>query len=262
MRQLIAALVLAPGLAAAQSVRPLAEPSQTPSLPALGLYLAPLALPLPPIGLPPAYPTPTLSPPAPATSGYRAEGARRPGWTSPAVVYVVPGYGWESFGATPPAAATSPAPAPSAPVATAAAAASPVATGTLRLDFHPAPTGQLFVEGAFVGTLDELGSELTFAVGTHRLEIRERGYEPFTLAVRIAAGRDLVYRGALTKLADPAGGGGPSSPAAAPAPAAPPSPVARKVFYFIPGCYLGDVPPTDAGLPATCDHRRAVIFHP
>ena len=30
----------------------------------------------------------------------------------------------------------------------------------------------------------------------------------------------------------------------------------------IPGCYLGDVAPKDAGLPATCDQSRAVTFRP
>lgn len=250
MRKLIAAaLIFAPALAAAQSVPPLAEPA--PTLPALGGYLAPLGLPLPPIGLPPATPTPTLSRPAPAPSVARGESARRRGRTSPAIVYVVPGYGWETpFATTMPGAVTSSAPIASAPVATPAAVPSPAVTGTLRLDLHPVPTGQLFVEGAYVGTLDELGRDLTFAAGTHRLEIRERGYEPFTLAVRIDAGRDLVYRGALTKRADPA------------APDAPPPPVVPKVFYFIPGCYLGDVPPKDAGLPATCDQGRAVTFRP
>lgn len=270
MRQLIALLLLAPGLAAAQSVRPVADPSQTPTLPAIGLSLAPIGLPLPHIGLPPANPTPTQSPPAPAKGVERGDGHRRRGRTSPAVVYVVPGYGWGTpFGTTMPGAVTSSAPVASAAVATPVVVPSSVATGTLRLDLQPPPAGQLFVEGAYVGTLDELGSELTFAAGTHRLEIRERGYEPFLLAVRIDAGRNLVYRGALTKLADPSAL--PDSPARA-APAAPasaalasppsPSPVAHKLFYFIPGCYLGDVPPKDAGLPATCDQTRAVTFLP
>src|SRR3984893_10615942 len=43
--------------------------------------------------------------------------------------------------------------------------------------------------------------------------------------------------------------------AAPPAPPPPPPPVAvaHKTFYIIPGCYLGDVQPKDAGLPPTCD---------
>lgn len=275
MRQLLVALLLlVPALAAAQYPRPPAEPSQTPALPAIGLSLAPIGLPLPHIGLPPANPTPTQSPPAPATGVERGDGHRRRGRTSPAVVYIVPGYGWGTpFGTTTPGAVTSSAPVTAASVA-AAAVPPPAATGTLSLDLHPTPTGQLFVEGAYVGTLAELGSDLTFVAGTHRLEIRERGYEPFILAVQIVAGRHLIYRGALTGLADPtaaparAATPAPASAAtAAPASAAlgsppPPPPVARKLFYFIPGCYLGDVPPKDAGLPATCDQTRAVTFLP
>lgn len=36
--------------------------------------------------------------------------------------------------------------------------------------------------------------------------------------------------------------------------------VTRKPFYFIPGCYLGDVPPEKAGLPATCDPGKVVVY--
>jgi len=174
-----------------------------------------------------------------------------------------------TFPATTAGAATAAAPVASAAVATAPVVPSPPPTGTLRLDLQPSPTGQLFVEGAYVGTLDELGLDLTFATGTHRLEIREHGYEPFTLAVRIDADRHLVYRGMLTKLVNPPASPGSPAPTTTPAPApaaadsaAPAPPVARKLFYFIPGCYLGDVPPKDAGLPATCDHSRAVTFRP
>jgi hypothetical protein len=31
-------------------------------------------------------------------------------------------------------------------------------------------------------------------------------------------------------------------------------------FYFIPGCYAGNVPPKDAGLPATCDQTRVITI--
>jgi hypothetical protein len=49
-------------------------------------------------------------------------------------------------------------------------------------------------------------------------------------------------------------------PATPAAPAAPPIP--RKPFYFIEGCYLGDVPPAAAKLPASCDPAKATIFWP
>ena len=115
---------------------------------------------------------------------------------------------------------------------------------SLRLDLQPRPSGQLFVDTAYVGTLDELGTEFTMAEGQHHLEIRQPGFKPFTLIVRIDEGRALVYRGELERV----------GPAAAP--------IARKPFYYIPGCYLGDVPPKDAGLPTTCDQSRAVTYRP
>jgi hypothetical protein len=31
-------------------------------------------------------------------------------------------------------------------------------------------------------------------------------------------------------------------------------------FYLVPGCYMGNVPPEEANLPATCDLARAVSF--
>jgi hypothetical protein len=39
---------------------------------------------------------------------------------------------------------------------------------------------------------------------------------------------------------------------------APPAAKAPATFYLIPGCYMGNVPPRDANLPATCDISRAV----
>ena len=196
MRQLLGALLLVPSLAAAQSVRPPAEPARTPAT--LDWSLPPIGLPLPHIGLPPANPTPTQSPPAPAR-GTRGEGSRRRGRTSPAVVYVVPGYGWETpFGATTPGAATPAALAAPAPVAPPAGVPSLPATGTLSLDLQPRPTGQLFVEGAYVGTLDELGRDLTFTpAGTHgsRFANRATSRSPWPCGSTPAA--HLVYRGAL-----------------------------------------------------------------
>ena len=100
------------------------------------------------------------------------------------------------------------------------------------------------------------GTELTLAAGTRHLEIRQPGYQPFTLPVRIEDGRALVYRGSLERA--------PAQPTQHRPGAVRPdaAPIVRKPLYFIPGCYLGDVPPKDAGLPATCDPSRAVVFRP
>ena len=85
--------------------------------------------------------------------------------------------------------------------------------------------------------------------------------------MRIDVGRTLVYRGALTRatpLVLPTAPPSAASPSPGPttAPAAPTSPIARTLFYFIPGCYLGDVAPKHAGLPAACDLSRVVTFQP
>ena len=47
----------------------------------------------------------------------------------------------------------------------------------------------------------------------------------------------------------------PAPDAAVKAPAAAKQP---ETFYLIPGCYMGNVPPKEANLPATCDVARAV----
>ena len=250
MRLLLAALVLVVlcGSADAQPSRAPAGPSQTPTLPAIGLPLPPIGLPLPAIGLPPSDITASSRATTPPRGDHRGRGQGRRGRTTPSVVYVVPAYGWSSVGVTAvPGTTPAAAPAERPPARTSA--------GTLRLDLQPRVAGQVFVDGAYVGTLDDLGPELTLAAGRRQVEVRHPGYESLVLPVQIDDGRALVYRGALV-------------PAAAkPAPAAPPptataSPIVRKPFYFIPGCYLGDVPPKDAGLPASCDLSRVVVFRP
>lgn len=246
MRVLTAVLLLVfPTLTSAQS----AGDPRTSTLPPIGLALPPIGLPLAPIGLAPPGPTPTASArPSTRPREQNRHGRQRPSRSGPTVIYVVPAYGWS--GAPPKAA-----PAPSSPPPLAETPA--VATGTLHLDLEPPPTGQLFLDGAYVGTLDTIGTDLTLAAGTRQLEVRQPGYRTFTLTARIEAGRSLEYRGALVPAADA------PAPAPAPSPAEPlAAPIARKLLYFIPGCYLGDVPPREAGLPPGCDPDKAVAFKP
>lgn len=255
MRFLIAVLlVLLPLTADAQSPRTATGVPQTPALPPIGLPLPPLGLSLPAIGLPPAEPTaaPTRATTPPREHG-RHTGERRRARTTPGMVYVVPAYGWIASGApvVPGMPTTALPAAPEPPPAR-------TPTGTLRLDLQPRVAGQVFVDGSYIGTLDDVGHELTLEAGKHRLEIRHPGFATLVLPVQIDDGRALVYRGVLQpEAAVPA----PAAPAATPSAAMPP-PIARKPFYFIPGCYLGDVPPRDAGLPATCDQSRVVTFRP
>ena len=210
MRLLIAALLLltVPGLAGAQSSRasrarapqPPQQQQEVPALPPIGLRLPPIGLPLPAIGLPPleaGNPAPFASP-APRRS--HPGGEKRRGRPGPNVIYVVPAYGWS---------ATPVAPAPEAPVAAPVVETPPRVAprqpvGTLRLDLQPRVGGQVFVDGVYVGTLDEFGDELTLDAGTRQVELRQAGFETLTLPVRIDDGRALTYRGSLAAAGCPA----------------------------------------------------------
>jgi len=248
MRASAVAIVLAllPTVALAQR----ADPDRGPSLPSIGLPLPQIGLPLPDLGLP-----------APKTAPVRKTGPSRPGGHRPrpprSVVYVVPAY-----------VAAPAEPAPDAPAAAADTAEAVEATaestresarprGTLRLDLTPEVPVQLHVDGFFIGTLDETGFELALEPGPHQIEARADGYETVHVGVKIEENRTISYRATLQRAeASPAT---PAAPAASPAVT---TPVARKPFYMIPGCYLGDVPPHQAKLPKSCDPARSVTLWP
>ena len=78
--------------------------------------------------------------------------------------------------------------------------------------------------------------------GQHRIDLSAPGYDPLAVDVRIAPTQTITYRERLKRTQAPALPGGPTT------------------FYLIPGCYMGNVPPKDAHLPATCDLGRAVEF--
>jgi hypothetical protein len=130
------------------------------------------------------------------------------------------------------------------------------------LDVQPARLLQLFVDGYYVGMLDDYNGELEMEAGSHHLQIRAPGYESLELDVQVVAQTSISYRGALKKLEEAAAVTAPSSPA--PPPAAPTtiSPPAPTTVYVIPGCYAGNVPPKDAGLPATCDQSATITLQP
>jgi hypothetical protein len=128
-------------------------------------------------------------------------------------------------------------------------------TGRLRLELQPALVPQVYVDGYYVGTLNDVNGELSIDVGLHKLEFRADGYENLELDVQIFPGRSITYRGALKAL-EPA----PMPVPEVPAPTPQVSPRAPATIYFIPGCYLGDVPPKDVKLPAGCDASRAVTL--
>jgi hypothetical protein len=70
---------------------------------------------------------------------------------------------------------------------------------------------------------------------------RKHGYETTRFNVMTTSNESLTYRRELTRV-----------------PALPPAPIPSTPVYFIPGCYLGNVLPQDAGLPASCDLSRAI----
>jgi hypothetical protein len=132
--------------------------------------------------------------------------------------------------------------------------------GTLRLDLDGAGAIlQLYVDGYFVGTPDEFNRELTLDAGPHRIEIRAPGYETIVFDVRIVADRSITYRGTLQRVAAESK---PQVPQPASSQTAPPPSVPPSTFYFIPGCYIGNVPPEKVELPANCDMSRLITRKP
>jgi hypothetical protein len=121
----------------------------------------------------------------------------------------------------------------------------------LILEIHP-PTAQVFADGYYIGIPEDFRIENGGAVlepGPHRIDILARDYEPVSFDVNLTRGQSATFRHVLT----------PILPAPQPAPdVAPPTKKQPVTFYLISGCYMGNVPPKDANLPATCAISRAV----
>jgi hypothetical protein len=260
MRRVLAAIVMTawPAVALAQT----STLAPLPPLPPIGLplpditgRLTPIDLPLTPIGLPPR------TDPGAGRRGQHQRGVERHrprfdskrGLSHPSVVYFFHSYDWgipeSSRLARPGEIAIDPSPAP---------AVEERAMGTLRLELQPEGSSvQLFVDGLFMGTPDDFDNELTLPAGTHTIEARAPGYATLGFAVQIAADRAITYRGALQRVetAPPASKDAPPPrPSEKPAPP-PPEPT---TFYFIPGCYMGNVPPEAVVLPVNCDRTKAI----
>jgi hypothetical protein len=123
----------------------------------------------------------------------------------------------------------------------------------LILDVHP-PTAQVFADGYYIGIPEDFRLEAGGAVlepGPHRIDIVAHDHAPVSFDVNLARGQSATFRHSLT----------PTLAASQLAPDG--APLERKqpvTFYLVPGCYMGNVPPEDANLPATCDLGRAVSF--
>jgi hypothetical protein len=204
-------------------------------LPQIGLPLPQIGLPLPQIGLP--LPQPGLPPIKRSERPERFERSERRG-----AILFVPAFGWPYLPET--AVPGPPAPPPQ----------EEHATGRLRLDIRPGVDPQIYVDGYYVGMLSDVSGELTLDIGTHTLELREDGYENLRVDVQISTDGLITYRGELKPVGgtDLRGGGADLS--------GPRADIPPTTIYVIPGCYVGNVPPKDAGLPAGCDEGRAVAF--
>ena len=183
-----------------------------------------IGLPLPPIGLP-AYngPNPSGAPNVPYAP-------YAPVFAWPVMVFYVP----QPIVLAHPA--PEPAPKPVEP---------PPAPGRLILDVHP-PTAQVYADGYYVGAPADFSPERGGGVldaGFHRIDVSADGYEPQTVDVRVVSGQPVTYRASLKALPRP-------------------TVVRPTTFYLIPGCYMGNIPPQDAKLPASCDQSRTVTWHP
>ena len=241
-------LVLLPGLADAQRHRPPAPEPPASTLPPIGLPLPQIGLRLAPIGLAPPVTSTTSEPAAPSRRHPSRPGSRK-GRAGPGVVYVMPAYPWDWYGYGAAVPGTTAPAAAAEPVETLRAAA------MLRLEVEPRGVAEIYVDGYFVGTADDRRDEVALEPGSHRVDIRAPGYEAERVDVRLEAGESATLRRALQREAG-------APPLSRPATPPEPAPIARKPFYFIPGCYLGDVPPKDAGLPAKCDQSKTVVVKP
>jgi PEGA domain-containing protein len=240
MRLKLAAIVMLglPAMAAAQTVAPVT--GGVAPLPPIGLPLPRIGLPLPPIGLPAA------AAPQPRGVNLPVQGMRKHHRSGP---FLLPAFGWPYLYESAPAASAG----GSRDGAPARPEPQPLG-GRLRLDVQPPGGQQLYIDGYYVGTPEDFGGEVELEAGPHSVEIQAPGYETLQVYVNIAPGRSIAYRGTLKATdATPA----PDTAVPRSTPVAPATPMTG---YVIPGCYIGNVPPQDAGLPASCDPSRVITI--
>jgi hypothetical protein len=72
-------------------------------------------------------------------------------------------------------------------------------TGSIRVRANPRDA-RVYVDGALAGTVDDfdgLSDHLEIAAGTHQLEIRADGFEPYTADITVREGRTVTARAKL-----------------------------------------------------------------
>lgn len=224
----LVAMILLAASAHAQKPAPFVIPSvPAPRDPLPRFTIAPRGGALGPVGLPlpPIGLQPSMHP------GEQVRGGRdRRIAPWPMMVFYVP------HPTAPPAPPAQPEPKPAPDMA---------APGRLILDIQPA-TAQVFADGYYVGAPSDFSPERGGGLvdaGAHRIDINAAGYESMTVDIRVSPGQPVTLRGTLKALP--------------PAPAVP-----RTTFYLIPGCYMGNIPPSDVRLPSSCDESRAITWEP
>jgi len=116
-------------------------------------------------------------------------------------------------------------------------------TGILRLDITPATDLNYYVDGMFIGSSSDLGTEFAVNAGGRRIEIRADGYESMIFDARFVPGGTVTRRGALEPLQSMS---------------ALPRATGSRTMFVIPGCFMGNARPEAAALPKGCDINRLV----
>ena len=249
MRAVFMALVLvgAASAAAAQSRGGLTNDMPTPSiglpLPHIGLPLSPMGLPLPPMGLPPENARPFDRGRTERTNilererlerSERFERSERVHRPAPIVLFGWPYLPQVSY-------PTWPTPQPT--------------IGYVYLNLHSGGDPRIFVDGEFVGLFSDYAGRLRLDAGLHTLELRADGYAGVRLEVNLGVDEVITYDIDLKPIET-----APLPSAVEPVPQPPISTPLPSTIYLIPGCYVGNVPPTQVTLPAACDANGLITF--
>jgi hypothetical protein len=230
-RRLVAIVVMAWAAPAGLSAQ---ESTVGGALPPIGLPLPRIGLPLPAIGLTRPEPSPAVAPPRAPIAGRGHHPGRHRGPIFLVPVYAVP------VVVQPVVVLPSAVDECAAGVCESSSERQPV-RGRLHVDVEPRDAARIYVDGNFMGGSSEGGGDLELEPGVHTLEIAADGHRSVHETVLVTAGSRLVYTAALE-------------------PNPPPrrEPRTPVTFYFLPGCYAGDVPPAQVHLPAGCDPKKAV----
>ena len=140
-------------------------------------------------------------------------------------------------------------------VAPVAPAQAEIPEGFLRLLVTPR-YADVIVDGVVAGTVDDFGGrrEQSLPAGPHHIRIEAPGYEPVEFDVRVPVGDTISLRRELIPLPAPPRAAEPVTPAPNAASQA------RKSFYAIPGCYLGNTMPAAEALPAGCSVKNVRVL--